>query len=56
MEWPKIRLETREEALVNTHEQSLSLAVSAEEVTKREREGGFQFIFLFFFKEVTVEG
>lgn len=33
MEWPEIRLGTREEALVNTHEQSLSLAVSAEEVT-----------------------
>lgn len=33
MEWPEIRLGTGEEALVNTHEQSLSLAVSAEEVT-----------------------
>ena len=33
MEWPEIRLGTREEALVNTHRQSLSLAVSAEEVT-----------------------
>lgn len=34
MEWPgKITLGTREEALVNTHEQSLSLAVSAEGVT-----------------------
>lgn len=33
MEWPEIRLATGEEALVNTHEQSLSLAVSAEGVT-----------------------
>lgn len=35
MEWPELRLGTREEALVNTHEQSLSLAVSAEGVTIR---------------------
>lgn len=32
-EWPEIRQGTREEALVNTHERSVSLAVSAEEVT-----------------------
>lgn len=33
MEWSEIRLGTREEALVNAHEQSLSLPVSAREVT-----------------------
>lgn len=68
MEWPEIRLGTKKEALVNTHKQSLSLAVSAEEVTikrgdegepgegERERETGFKLIFLFFSEEVTVQG
>lgn len=38
MEWPEIRMGTGEEALVNTHEQSLSLAVSAEGATIKRRD------------------
>lgn len=63
MERSEIRPGTREEALVNTHEQSLSLAVSAGKVTIK-REGMkqshfpagetliFEFIFHFSSEEV----
>lgn len=60
MEWPEIRpVDGGEEALVNTHEQSLSLAVSAEGATMKrggikqshfptgEKDTGLEFIFLF---------
>lgn len=57
--------QTREEALVNAHEQSLSFPVSAREVTikrgdeaeslSHQRETDFEFFLLFFSEEVTVK-
>lgn len=65
MEWSEIRLGTREEALVNAHEQSLSFPVSAREVTikrgdeaeslSHQRETDFEFFLLFFSEEVSVK-
>lgn len=65
MEWSEIRLGMREEALVNAHEQSLSLPVSARKVTikrgaeaeplSHHRDPDFEFFLLFFSEEVAVK-